>query len=178
MSYDEYESGRDSQFEKAVGESFVEMEQKLKESEEKLSNLQVSLTKVKKEFWEYQELLVESKNDMDIVEDDLNDKIKKIDNKIDQQYGKFIEILGIFIAIFAFIIVGIQSSFRIEGDFLDRLLYSTSIFIPITLVLVILILLTRPSMGGKLSFRKRDNSKVKNNQEYCRGDRNDKDFRT
>lgn len=61
--------------------------------------------------------------------------------RIDNFYGKLIEIFGIFIAIFSFIIVGLQTSLSCKGDFYSRLACSTATFIPIVVVLVILILL-------------------------------------
>jgi len=69
-------------------------------------------------------------------------EVKKGFNKrIDNFYGKLIEIFGIFIALFSFIMVGLQVSLSCKEDFYSRLYCSTATFIPIAAVLVILILL-------------------------------------
>lgn len=74
---------------------------------------------------------------------DSSENIKNEFNKrIDNFYGKLIEIMGIFIAIFSFIILGIQLSVSCAGSFGERISCSSTIFIPITLVLVLLIILT------------------------------------
>ena len=86
---------------------------------------------------------IESLHDSTIkIQKDLNIKTDDFNKRINNFYGKLIEIFGIFVAIFSFIILAIQSSLTCSGDWKSRLACSSSIFIPVTIVLIILILLT------------------------------------
>ena len=76
------------------------------------------------------------------VYDSLENTKTDFNKRIDNFYGKLIEIFGIFVAIFSFIIVGAQSTLNCCGGFWDRLSCSAAIFIPITITLVILVILT------------------------------------
>lgn len=71
------------------------------------------------------------------------DRVEKLNNRIESFYAKIIEIVGIFIAVFAIIIAGIQISFKAEGSFAEVLLKSAAIFLPIVMSLGILILLIK-----------------------------------
>jgi hypothetical protein len=71
-------------------------------------------------------------------------KVQQLNKRLDDFYGKIIEIVGIFIAVFSFIIAGIQISFKIEGaTFIDKLINSCAIFIPIMFCIIILLLMIK-----------------------------------
>lgn len=70
-------------------------------------------------------------------------KIHNLDKRIDNFYSKIIEIVGVFIAIFSFIIAGIQISFKAEGTFEEILLKSSAIFLPILVSIIILLVCIR-----------------------------------
>lgn len=68
----------------------------------------------------------------------------QLNKRLDDFYGKIIEIVGIFIAVFSFIIAGIQISFKIEGHtFIEKLLNSFVIFLPITICIIVLLLMIK-----------------------------------
>ncbi|MDR0969455.1 MAG: hypothetical protein LBM67_02810 [Lentimicrobiaceae bacterium] len=75
-------------------------------------------------------------------------KISNLDKRIDNFYSKIIEIVGIFIAIFSFIIAGIQISFKLDGTYEEIAFKSISIFGPLTVCIIILLLFI------KIFFRK------------------------
>jgi len=56
-----------------------------------------------------------------------------LNQKLDGFYGKLIEIFGLFIAVFSFIIAGIQVATKATGGFWNILAFSCGVFIPITL---------------------------------------------
>ena len=70
-------------------------------------------------------------------------KNEAFENKLENFYSKQIELFGIFIAIFSFIIAGIQISSKAEGTFIEKLSTSTAIFLPITICIVILFALIK-----------------------------------
>lgn len=79
--------------------------------------------------------------DLNKFSEEIENTRDNFDKKIDNFYGKLIEIFGVFIALFSFIILGINASFKCEGDFIDKLVCSSAIFLPITLVMIILVLI-------------------------------------
>jgi hypothetical protein len=74
---------------------------------------------------------------------DIEKRQKKLTNKLRNFYSRQIELFGIFIAIFSFIIAGIQIAVKFEGSFEAILLKSTAIFIPIVATIVILMIAIR-----------------------------------
>lgn len=70
-------------------------------------------------------------------------KQNDLNNKLEGFYGKMIEIFGLFIAIFSFIIAGIQIAAKADGGFWEKLGTSAAIFIPVTLCIVVLLLTIR-----------------------------------
>jgi len=58
-------------------------------------------------------------------------------------YGKIIEIFGLFIAIFSFIIAGIQIAAKLEGSPTEMLGKSLALFAPLTLCIVVLLCVIR-----------------------------------
>ncbi|WP_425077925.1 hypothetical protein [Psychroserpens sp. S379A] len=95
--------------------------------------------------------LVLEKNELS--EDKINELLKKIKNfnkknsafekRLENFYSKQIELFGLFIAIFSFIIAGIQIAANVEGTFIEKLATSAAIFIPLTLCIVVLFVLIR-----------------------------------
>ncbi|WP_339925803.1 hypothetical protein [uncultured Cyclobacterium sp.] len=83
----------------------------------------------------------EAFDELELLEKRLKSDRKTFNKRVDNFYGKIIEIFGIFIAIFSIITVAAQSSFKCEGNFITRLFCSASIFIPIIISLIVLILL-------------------------------------
>lgn len=89
----------------------------------------------------------------DLSEERIEELLKKLknfdkkneafENKLENFYSKQIELFGIFIAIFSFIIAGIQISSKAEGTFIDKLSTSTAIFLPITICIVVLFVLIK-----------------------------------
>lgn len=83
----------------------------------------------------------------DLSEERINELLKSLKNfdkknaafknKLENFYSKQIELFGIFIAIFSFIIAGIQISSKVEGTFIDKLSTSIAIFLPITFCIVV-----------------------------------------
>ena len=68
---------------------------------------------------------------------------KELSSKVEGFYGRQIELFGVFIAIFSFIIAGIQIAAKAEGNFVDKLGTSASIFIPITFCIALLLFMIR-----------------------------------
>ncbi len=68
-----------------------------------------------------------------------NLEIRNINKRLDNFYGKMIEIFGIFVAIFSFVLIGGKTALTCNGAWLERTSCSTSIFLPIALVLVLLL---------------------------------------
>jgi hypothetical protein len=91
--------------------------------------------------------------DFNKVVDHINEALEKIDAfnkkhsefeaKLDNFYSKQIELFGIFIAIFSFIIAGIQITSKSNGTFLENLSTNTAVFIPITFAIAILFYLIK-----------------------------------
>jgi hypothetical protein len=74
---------------------------------------------------------------------DIEKRNNKLSRKLRNFYSRQIELFGIFIAIFSFIIAGIQIATKLEGTFQDVLLRSTAIFIPVIAAIIILLVATR-----------------------------------
>lgn len=74
---------------------------------------------------------------------ELEKKTKKFQNKLDGFYSRQIEIFGIFIGIFSFIIAGIQISINVGGNFWEKLLSSAAIFIPILICIFLFMLMVK-----------------------------------
>lgn len=70
-------------------------------------------------------------------------KIHSLDARIDNFYSKIIEIVGIFIAIFSFIIASIHISFKAEGTFFEIIVKSSAIFIPLTISIGLLLIMIK-----------------------------------
>jgi hypothetical protein len=73
----------------------------------------------------------------------VNKKHAEFESKLDNFYSKQIELFGLFIAIFSFLIAGIQMAAKSEGTFWNRLSTSGAIFIPIIISICILFYLIR-----------------------------------
>jgi hypothetical protein len=74
---------------------------------------------------------------------EIDAKNLSLSNKLEGFYGRQIELFGVFIAIFSFIIAGIQIAAKVEGNFLEKLATSASIFIPVTLCIVVLLVIVK-----------------------------------
>ncbi len=72
---------------------------------------------------------------------DFNKKNSAFEKRLENFYSKQIELFGLFIAIFSFIIAGIQIAAKIEGSFIEKLATSAAIFLPLTLCIVVLFVL-------------------------------------
>lgn len=68
---------------------------------------------------------------------------KQVTDRLEGFYGKLIEIFGLFIAIFSFIIAGIQVAVKQAGSFWEQLATSAAVFIPVTVCIAVLLLLIR-----------------------------------
>jgi hypothetical protein len=68
-------------------------------------------------------------------------KQAQLTEKLDSFYTKLIEIFGLFVAIFSFIIAGIQVATKQAGSFWEQLAISGAVFIPLTLCITVLLLM-------------------------------------
>jgi hypothetical protein len=74
---------------------------------------------------------------------EMDTKNTALSTKLEGFYVRQIELFGVFIAIFSFIIAGIQIAAKAEGNFIEKLTTSASIFIPVTFCIVVLVLFIR-----------------------------------
>jgi hypothetical protein len=90
--------------------------------------------------------LAQYNEDLKIAHKLLSDSLKKyskLKKNQDSFYSRQIELFGVFIAIFSFIIAGIQLSTKAQGGFWQMVQYSSAIFLPITASIAILLLVLR-----------------------------------
>jgi hypothetical protein len=73
----------------------------------------------------------------------LEAKQAQLTEKLDSFYTKLIEIFGLFVAVFSFIIAGIQVAAKQAGSFWQQLAISGAVFIPLTLCIIVLLLMVR-----------------------------------
>jgi len=73
----------------------------------------------------------------------LEAKQAQLTEKLDGFYTKLIEIFGLFVAVFSFIIAGIQVATKQAGSFYEQLAISGAVFFPLTLCIVVLLLMIR-----------------------------------
>jgi len=81
--------------------------------------------------------------------EDFHKKHSEFESKLDSFYSKQIELFGIFIAIFSFIIAGIQITSKSEGSFTEKLSTNIAVFLPITLSIVVLFYLINKLLKNK-----------------------------
>lgn len=86
------------------------------------------------------------KDELNIAQNSLSDsekRYKKLKKNQDNFYTRQVELFGVFIAIFSFIIAGIQLSSKAQGGFWQIVQYSSAIFLPIAGSIVVLLLVLR-----------------------------------
>ena len=74
---------------------------------------------------------------------DIEKRQRKLTSKLRNFYSRQIELFGVFIAIFSFIIAGIQISIKLDGSFQEILLKSTAVFLPVVAAIVVLMVAIR-----------------------------------
>jgi hypothetical protein len=85
----------------------------------------------------------ESFNKAEVLSKKLAMQQSQLTSKLEGFYGKLIEIFGLFIAIFSFIIAGIQIASKTEGSPAEMLGKSLALFVPLTLCIVVLLCVIR-----------------------------------
>ena len=109
---------------------------RLNNVESKIQNFNDTIDVAISKFYRKQE---ESENQIN----DTLDRVEKLKNRLEGFYAKIIEIVGIFIAVFAIIITGIQISTSMTGTFTEIFLKSSAIFIPIVVSIILLIFMIK-----------------------------------
>jgi len=131
---------------------------------EKLTNQEKSIFDLSKRITEQADDVLQTKQMINKTFNeikDIDEKIKNIKEEFydvrENFYTKEIEIFGIFVAIFSFIIIGftqIPSVVKAENSWIVNLSNASAIFIPLTIVLVILIVMI--GIVNWLTTRKRE----------------------
>jgi len=126
------------------------LENELREKNIRLSNHEKMLTEIVGRVEEQARDVENTKKEFFYLKKYMDNKfneVKKIRNEFEQVrkefYTKILEIFGIFVAIFSFIIVGfaqVPSLVKAENDWLKNLSNASAIFLPLTFVLILLLI--------------------------------------